>query len=342
MTTNDLTLLRDAGYRERAFAKALLVSNGQADAWPDALEQWRFDARRDEVVDLDGERTKVRWEGSRSREILAEHGFDDSGCDPNGPKGPTVGDLSDAKARALSLIRKGLEPFRGKANDPEAQERARAMIEGYLRDLVKEEPLFRPADLEVKADPDRPGVFHFKLPIYDLPMSAEIPPTDEEVEYLDDIAAARLAAPEGTEEETLLARAHALACGRLRVDAEKHLTEATALGKVEVSPEPPFLVNLVGALSASLEGNHDEWLGVEPWREWGGDDEAPGFFAELAVRACSEAARGYVFADRGDDVAHLAQAVVGVLILEGVEHEQIAELTVIDRCRMALDVARGG
>lgn len=80
MTTT--TSVREAGYRERVFLKALLVSNGRAEEWPAALDLWRYDPSHDVVFVLHPlEQNKVAWEGGRSREILAEHEHDDSGCD---------------------------------------------------------------------------------------------------------------------------------------------------------------------------------------------------------------------------------------------------------------------
>lgn len=220
----------------------------------------------------------------------------------------------------------------------------------YLRELAEREPLLHTPVPTVEEDPDRPGVFLVTLPRYPLDLEVEIPPTQEELDYLDDVAAAYLAAPEHTEEEELLERVHTLACDRIRVDGRRHLEEATALGKVQVSPEPPFAARLVGALTAALEGRHAEWLGEEPWREWGGEEAAPTWFAEMAVRGVALALDGYVFAERVDveepeashDVDVLQRGVIAAVVLQGVEVGSMNMPVLALRCRLALDVARGG
>jgi hypothetical protein len=75
MTTE--TLRSAGGYRGRAWAKSRLAQLGRLAEWPKVLEAG-YNPHTDRITGL-GE---VRWEGSVSREILAAHGSDDSGCDP--------------------------------------------------------------------------------------------------------------------------------------------------------------------------------------------------------------------------------------------------------------------
>jgi hypothetical protein len=69
------TLREAGGYREKAFAKAKLAMAGLITHWPDALDR-AYDPNRDTIEGIG----KVQWEGTRSKEILAEHGLDDEDC----------------------------------------------------------------------------------------------------------------------------------------------------------------------------------------------------------------------------------------------------------------------
>lgn len=162
--------LREAGYREQAFAKAWLLIRGRFDLWPDALDMMLFDSHLDVLLfvpdaglepggdDLPG-RARVRWEGSRSVEVLVAHGHTDE----------------DVPAK---------HPVPG-AGEP-------SIIECAPRS---------------KADAD----------------------------YLEDIVSAYLSAPEGSDEEELLGKAHALACERLGVDQMTHIEVSSAR---DAAPEP--------------------------------------------------------------------------------------------------------
>lgn len=179
-------------------------------------------------------------------------------------------------ARALleKRLRVVLEPLCGESNDDERRKQARDVIEKFLR----AEP--RPP-CSVIEDPERPGVFLVSFAPGDHVIREDVivvsAPSDAQVEYLDDIAALFLAAPEDSVEEDMLEEAHLAACIRLGVDAERHLAQACALGKVELDAADgrPVVLRIAEAFTAALEDKPEEWLNCRPWeranvpaREW--------------------------------------------------------------------------
>lgn len=89
----DRIKLRDAGYRERVFAKSLIAdmvarwtgcgpSHNRfcEEMFSRALRAWLFDTRSDVVVTDDGAEVKVGREGSSSLAILRAFGMTDAGC----------------------------------------------------------------------------------------------------------------------------------------------------------------------------------------------------------------------------------------------------------------------
>jgi len=237
--------VRSAGYRERAFLKSHLASNGRIDEWPAALDDWTFDPSTDRVA-CDDESVKVAWEGSRSKEILDEHCVDYSGL------GGTVAG-----------------------------------------------------------------------------------PTD--LEYLDDLAAAYLAAPEETEEEELLERAHSLACSRLDVDPVHHMDEATALTRV-VEEVPPFVVRLAVALASTLPPDPEQWLSESPWTDC--DVDPREYLATQALHAVVEAyARiGMEHCDVWPEI--LRSQVQAVIVMDGVDVGSFVAVELDRRIEAALAQAR--
>lgn len=67
--------LRDAGYRERVFAKAELIRQGRLKEWPAALD-WNYDPNRDRIEGIG----PVGLEGSDSKAILERHGLTHDDC----------------------------------------------------------------------------------------------------------------------------------------------------------------------------------------------------------------------------------------------------------------------
>ena len=110
MTDQKFQTVRHAGYRERAFLKSLLVSDGYAEQWPHALDVWLYDPSADVVFRRSGiepliRRAKVDREGTRSKEILLEHGYDDEGCEA--PPAPEPEIVRTMRAVADGMIAMG-------------------------------------------------------------------------------------------------------------------------------------------------------------------------------------------------------------------------------------------
>lgn len=284
MSTEFVTL-RNAGYRERVFVKAHLASAGLLRHWPGVLDAWSYDASLDEIRTddrLGNARYKVALEASESEKELAEHGLNGKDClvVPAG--------LPSVKALAEEL-RKRIAVLEDRSNDDDGRERAKEIVTSYLEEL-RAGALEVPVIEEVKGRPGSSVAFKVRLPWYpETPIptiNVIVPATERELDYLDDIASAYFAAPEHTEEEELLERAHTIACHRLNVNQDKHLEQVTALQKVKET-RPTRLLQLASALASVLGDKPEEWLDATPWRD--GDIEPEDFFAELAMRVCVEA-----------------------------------------------------
>lgn len=79
----NLMPLKEAGYREKVFAKAWIAVLGSKDVEKDfrrTLDTWLFNASKNVLVTPDGTQHPVKWEGSQSREVLDAYKLDDSGC----------------------------------------------------------------------------------------------------------------------------------------------------------------------------------------------------------------------------------------------------------------------
>lgn len=282
MSTEFVTL-RNAGYRERVFVKAHLASADLLHHWPGVLDAWSYDASLDEILTgerLGNARYKVALEPGESEKELAEHGLNGKDCLGVPENLPSVKALAEELHKRIAVLE-------DRPNDDDGWERAKEIVTAYLEEL-------RAGALEVpvieEGRPGSPVAFKVRLPWYpetpSLRVNVIIPATERELDYLDDIASAYFAAPEHTEEEELLERAHTLACRRLNVNQDKHLEQVTALQKVKEA-RPTRLLQLASALAITLGDKSEEWLDAAPWRD--GDIEPEDFFAELAMRVCVEA-----------------------------------------------------
>jgi hypothetical protein len=296
--------IRDAGYRERVFVKALLAAGGAkhlTEHWPSALDTFAYDPHDDVVVFPDGRRHKVSAEGSESLKILVANNLDDS---------DVIDRPDDARIREMvkRSLRKILERWRG--SDPEDQS-VRDMARAALWKHVAHMLIVWPSRSSHRGQPPVTGVVSSELGFVVLlpwgepseweAAELEIPPTTAELEYLDDLAAVLLATPPGCEEEEVLRRAYLLASTRIGVDSRRHLEEATALSTVRDS-KPPRLVRLVSALASAL-GPRDEritWTTDEPWAD--ADATAEDFAALVAARA--GAAAETLLGDAGENREH--------------------------------------
>lgn len=93
----DTESLRSAGYRERVYTKLLIATRWSAAmkpaliprAFAEALELWRYDTRRDVLLEIDAgvfiQEHKVMFEGSESKARLEALGYDDGGCNFDSP-----------------------------------------------------------------------------------------------------------------------------------------------------------------------------------------------------------------------------------------------------------------
>lgn len=320
MSTRFVTL-RNAGYRERVFVKAHLATAGLLHHWPGVLDAWSYDTSRDEVwadERFGNARYKVALEASESEKELAEHGLNGKDC-----LGVPAG-LPSVKALAEEL-HKRLAVLEDRPNDDDGRERAKEIVTAYLEEL-RAGALEMPVIEEV---PGGPVAFRVRLPWYSetpIPrLNVIIPASERELDYLDDIASAYFAAPEHTEEEELLERAHALACRRLNVNQDKHLEQVTALQKVKET-RPTRLLQLAAALASTLGDKPEEWLDATPWRD--GDIEPEDFFAELAMRVCVEAegVLGLTGAMPGMDEEILERFVKAQTIMIGADVDDFTEV----------------
>jgi hypothetical protein len=326
-----------AAYRERAFVKSYLASNGRVDEWSDALDTWTYDASTDCVLAPSGELVKVAWEGSRSKEILAEHQVDETGL--NQP------DLDDVRDQLSARVRVAMA-----ALPPDDREKALETMREVVRTFLEEEvvELGGPKATVDVVEHRAPGQYVFEITMPRLwpdPVRVE-QLSDAEEAYLDDLAAAYFAAPEGTYEERTLEQLHSIACERLGVDGERHMEEASALSSVkeEIAPR---LVRLCAALVSTLHfgqphagGVRKDWIDEAPWHDV--DSSRREWVTAVVVRAASEAEGilGRVGTMPEYDEDMIVQQLIAECVRNGVAWSAFNEAELRTRIREALEEVR--